>query len=130
LLRWVTLFHLATAALMFTLPISLAWQTSFMMLAAASLLHQHRHLRRRIEIIRQSSGLWLWREEGNAALEVEVLADCYVSPWLVVFTCREIQRRRRHSLVVWSDSLPAEQLRRLRVALRQEACAAAQPTGR
>lgn len=130
LLRLLLWFHLTSATLVLAQPLEILWQITLVAALAISLHMQRQKLRRRFEVARDSGGEWQWKEEGGKAVAVELMADSYVMPWLVIFNCRERHSRRRHSLVLATDSLPAQQLRRLRVALRQEDTARSQAAGR
>lgn len=66
---------------------------------------------RRLEV--DSLGrLTLWRE---SALPASPLDDCFVTPWLTVLNVSI--GGRRHALMLWPDSAPADGRRRLRTYL-------------
>lgn len=49
-------------------------------------------------------------------VEADVLDDCFVTPWLVILNIRV--EGRRHSIMLWPDSIPEDSARLLRVYLR------------
>lgn len=63
------------------------------------------------------NGQWRLIDRGGESGPVALCGDSYVHPQLIILNFR-LPRRRRRSVVLLSDSLPAQDLRRLRVVLR------------
>lgn len=67
----------------------------------------------------QSDGDW-WLQEGSGCSHpVTLLAGSFVSNWMVVLRFR-LGRFRHRQLILLADNTDADQLRRLRVRLRQD----------
>lgn len=119
LLRLLLLSHLATAVLLAVLSVHFIWPVAVL----PPLWFSHRHYRRRClataRLARETDGSWLWHRDDGSVVPVRLLPDTVLTPWLVVLHVRE-EGGRRHSLALLGDSLPAEQFRALRVALRLE----------
>lgn len=119
LLRALQLSHLASALLLWFLPLHVLWSVA----ALPVLLFSYRHARRgclaAVRIARESDGSWLWHRDDGSVVPVHLLPDTLLTPWLVLLNVRE-EGGRRHSLPLLGDSLPPEQFRALRVALRLE----------
>jgi toxin CptA len=58
------------------------------------------------------------RDAPGAWSDIEVLGDSFVTPLLVVLRYRSVHDGRAHALTLLSDSGDADDLRRLRAALR------------
>jgi hypothetical protein len=66
---------------------------------------------------RLSTGRWRLESVSGAAQEAELALPVFVTPWLVIACFHG--RRRRRTLLLGPDSLPADSFRRLRAGLLQ-----------
>lgn len=127
----VMLHLLAAVVLLFPLNVPLVLRLGLLILVAWSLWHGVYALRLRAgsAIVRMnwsSTGQWrLFTREGRR-LEAHLLTDTLVLPALLIlrFAC---QTGRGRTVVLSTDSLPADALRRLRVRLRLEGVAPRPP---
>ncbi len=119
LLRLLLLSHLSSAFLLAVLSVQFIWPAVLL----PPLWFSYHHYRRRClvpaRIARETDGSWLWHRADDTVVPVRLLPETVLTPWLVLLHVRE-EGGHRHSLVVLGDSLPAEQFRALRVALRLE----------
>jgi toxin CptA len=120
LLRLLLTAHLATALLLWLLPLPWWWPAAAMPLLLAGYLHARRRILAPARIARESDGSWLWHREDGTVVPVRLLPDTLLLPRLVLLHMREEGSGRRHVLPVLEDSLPPERFRVLRVALRLE----------
>lgn len=119
LLRALQLSHLASALLLWLLPIHFLWSVAALPVLLCSYSHYRRSCLSLVRIARESDGSWLWHCDDGSVVPVRLLPDTVLTPWLVLLNVREVGGRR-HSLPLLGDSLPPEQFRALRVALRVE----------
>lgn len=119
LLRLLLLSHLASAVVLAVLSLQFIWPAAVL----PPLWLSHRHCRRRClnpaHIARESDGSWLWHTPDGRIVPVRLLPETVLTPWLVLLHVRE-EDGRRHVLLLLGDSLPPDQFRALRVALRLE----------
>lgn len=119
LLRLLLLSHLASAVLLAILALQFIWPAVGLPL----LWFSHRHYRRRIlqpvKLARESDGGWLWHRGDDTVVPVRILPETLLTAWLVALQLRE-EGGRRHAAILLGDSLPPDQFRALRVALRLE----------
>ena len=120
--------HAATAALAVWLPLPLAARLAALaaiVLAGACSVRKvagpGRPRSIRIGIDRRIAVITRGGREANG----EILDDCYVGPRLATIVWRPDGARRARTLLVLSDTLAADDFRRLRVALRYSRAAAA-----
>lgn len=65
-----------------------------------------------------SDGQWLW-QQGARCEQVELLGDSYLAPFLVILNFRpQGSRRPLRTILLTSDNIDADLLRRLRVHLK------------
>lgn len=119
LLRVLRLSHLASAILLLWLSLHFLWPAVLLPLLWLSHRYYHRRCRMPVRLARESDGSWLWHRGDDSVVPVDVLPETVITPWLVLLHVRE-EGGRRHVLPLLGDSLPAEQFRTLRVALRLE----------
>lgn len=119
LLRALSLSHLASAVLLLWLSLHFVWPALMLPLLWFSHHHCQRRCRIAVRLARESDGSWLWHRGDGTVAPVRVLPETVLLPWLVLLHVRE-EGGRRHVLPVLDDSLPVEQFRALRVALRLE----------
>ncbi len=120
LLRLLLTAHLATALLLWLLPLPWWWPAAALPLLLAGYRHGRRRILAPVRIARESDGSWLWHREDGAVVPVRLLPDTLLTPKLVLLHVREEGSGRHHVLPVLGDSLPPEQFRALRAALRLE----------
>lgn len=119
LLRLLLWSHLVSAILLTGMALHHLWPAMLLPL----LWFSHRHYRRRClataRLAHESDGSWLWHRDDDTVAQVRILPETLLTPWLVVLHLRE-ESGRRHAAILLGDSLPPDQFRALRVALRLE----------
>jgi hypothetical protein len=119
LLRLLLLSHLASAILLVILSLQFIWPAAVL----PPLWFSHRHYRRRllqpVKLARESDGGWLWHRGDDTVVPVCILPETLLTPWLVALLLRD-EGGRRHTAILLGDSLPPDQFRALRAALRLE----------
>lgn len=119
LLRLLRVSHLASAILLLGMAPDHLWPALLLPLLWFSYRHYRRRCLTQVRLARESDGGWLWHRDDGSVVPVRLLPDTVLTPWLVVLRVSE-EGGCRHSLTLLGDSLPAEQFRALRVALRLE----------
>jgi len=76
------------------------------------------HARAVVRLILTRHGQWRLVTAGGAEHSAELQGDSYVHPWLIILNFR--LNKARTSVVLFPDSLHAEDFRRLRVRLRTQ----------
>ena len=116
--------HIATGTVLFSLHLALAWKCVLALLVVASLGHAMQlhvwltarrslttfHLHdREYASVRLRDGTWC---------DARILGTTFISPFLTVINMRLSGEVRPRHVLVLPDSLPGEDYRRVRVALR------------
>jgi toxin CptA len=116
--------HCGVAALILLLDIAPAWQAAIVALLVASLVYELRMTALRLGAnavialrISSDNAFSVQRRRGEWR-ECEVLGSTYVTAFLTVLNFRVSGARRVRSVVLMSDSMAADDFRRLRVWLR------------
>lgn len=119
LLRVLLWSHLASAGLLIGLALHFFWPALLLPLLWFSHHFSRRRVLQPVRLARESDGGWLWHRDDDTVAPVRLLPETLLTPWLVVLHLRE-ESGRRHAAVLLGDSLPPDQFRALRVALRLE----------
>jgi toxin CptA len=120
----LTAGHCGVIALILLLEIAPAWQTVIVALLVASLVYELRTTALRlgatavIALRISSDHAFSVQTRRGGWHECEVLGSTYVTAFLTVLILRLSGARRVRSVVLMSDSMAAEDFRRLRVWLR------------
>ena len=75
------------------------------------------HPRAVTRVVRPERGPWRLVTRGGGVRRVDLAGDSYVHPWLVILNF-DLHPKGRTAVVLFPDSLPGDDLRRLRVHLR------------
>jgi hypothetical protein len=121
---WLGVLHATTASVVFLAPLPLLAQVALSTVLIASALRSvrvhalHKGRRAVTMLVWDADDRWWLRCSQGDEQAATLLGDSLVQPLLMVLNFRIDGTRRRVSVVLLSDSLPAELLRQLRARLR------------
>lgn len=101
--------------------VAVAVACSVILLNASWVIARHALLWHRgsvVEIELTAEDMCVLRARDGVALAGKVLPSTHVTLWLIVLNVGVAGRYFPHRVVIWRDSLPPQELRRLRVRLR------------
>ena len=122
LLAGISLAHGGAVCLLWSVALPVGLKIIFLLMTCISFINSmHKHLyflddNRPVELFLNNEDEWFLTTRKDETYEVQLHAEHYVHPWLVVLLFRT--EARKHTIILTPDMIHPDVFRRLRVRLR------------
>jgi hypothetical protein len=122
LLGGISLAHGGALCLLWTVALPVWVKFLLLLTISTSFIHSmHKHFfffnaESAVELLLNDEDEWLLTTRKGEIFEMQLHAECYVHPWLVVLPFRDVTRN--YTVVLTPDMIDPNLFRRLRVRLR------------